>query len=255
MKVLLFTIVLDGMPYITWHLPMLNRLRLDWKWHIMEGVAENKHCTSWCKKIEPRLSNDGTKEYLDSISGHKRVVVHRKELWDGKIEMVNAPMDHITEKTLVIQVDVDEVWTAGQIEMIHQLMSANPKKNSAMFTCRYFFGPNILVTGKGYYGNRNGEWMRAFVMQPGHRFAKHEPPVLQGVEMDPIQNSVTENHGLIFDHYAYAQRSQVAFKETYYGYNGAVEQWENLQRNTTWPVKLGRFLEWVKDDSEATVLS
>ena len=50
----------------------------------------------------------------------------------------------------------------------------------------------------------------------------------------------------MFDHYAYAFREQVEMKEQYYGYRGAVKQWERLQANQEWPVKeLRDFLPWV----------
>lgn len=249
MKVVLFTIVLDGMPYITWHLPMLNKLKLDWHWHIMEGVADNKHCTKWCKKIDERLSLDGTSEYLDQISAHPRVTVHKKPMWDGKLEMVNVPMASISEKTLLIQVDSDEIWTSGQIETISQIFSMNPTKNAALFTCRYFVGQDIAVIERGGYGNRHGEWLRAFIVDPGMRFVCHEPPRFANHRIDLIIPEQTEMAGLIFDHYAYATEQQVAFKEKYYGYQGAVDMWRRLQSNTKWPARLSDFFNWVKDGS------
>jgi len=248
MKVAFFTIVLDGMPYISWHLPMMNKLSLDWEWHVVEGVARPTHCTKWCKTIDARLSVDGTREYLDEIVSHKRVHVHKRPLWDGKIQMVNVVAEHIKEKTLVIQIDSDEIWTAGQIETIHQLLSTRAN-NSALFTCRYFVGQDIAALGRGGYGNRGGEWMRAFVMSPGMRFSSHEPPRIAGVTLNPIMPDVTESYGLVFDHYAYATRKSVAFKEKYYGYKDAVACWERLQMNHVWPAKLKNFFPWVRDES------
>lgn len=248
MKVVFFTIVLDGMPYITWHLPMMNRLSLDWEWHVVEGVAKPTHCTKWCKPIEPRLSKDGTSEYLSEIASHSRVRVHKRELWDGKLEMVNVPMASLKEKTLVMQIDSDELWTAGQIETIHQLF-ATRSNNSALFTCRYFVGHDIAVTGRGGYGNRSGEWMRAFIVEPGMRFSSHEPPRIAGMPLNPIMPNVTESFGLVFDHYAYATRKSVEFKERYYGYENASRSWDKLQLNRIWPAKLKHFFPWVKDES------
>ena len=45
MKVYFFTIVLDGMPFITHHLPVFNRLSFDWEWRIVEGVELPDNCT------------------------------------------------------------------------------------------------------------------------------------------------------------------------------------------------------------------
>ena len=55
-----FTIVLDGMPWLPMQLAMMQRLKCDWLWAVAEGVADNVADTGWCKKIPPRLSNDGT---------------------------------------------------------------------------------------------------------------------------------------------------------------------------------------------------
>jgi hypothetical protein len=249
LKLVIFTIVLDGMPYLPWHLPMLNRLACDWTWHVIEGVAMPNHCTRWCTKIEPRLSTDGTTEYLDSIAAHPRVRVHRKPSWDGKLEMVNTAMGAVDSQCLLLQVDSDELWQAGQIETIRQMFIRDPSRNVALFTCRYFVGHNIAVLERGGYGNNPGEWARAFRVDPGMRFAAHEPPVIEGLAPVAFEPDDTEKLGLIFDHYAYATRKQVEFKERYYGYAGAAAAWDRLQANREWPAKLRNFLPWVKSDS------
>lgn len=250
MKLILFTIVLDGMPWIPMHLPTFNRLRGDWEWHIVEGVASPTHCTSWCKQIAPRLSTDGTSEYLDSIASHPRVRIHRKPSWDGKIEMVNVPMGHVSEPSVVMQVDVDEVWQSDQIEVIRSLFDVKSARNAAMFRCRYFVGPNLILTGKNCYGNHESyEWIRAWKINPGQRFELHEPPKIHGAEFRPVRHQETIDLGLVFDHYAYATRRQVEFKERFYGYAGAVAAWDRLQANRNWPAKLRDFLPWVTDDA------
>src|SRR6185503_8916213 len=91
MKLVFLTIVLDGMPWVTRHWPEFERLDFDWQWHVVEGAAANTACTSWCAPIAPRLSNDGTTQYLDALASYDhRVILHRKELWQGKLDMVNA---------------------------------------------------------------------------------------------------------------------------------------------------------------------
>lgn len=249
MKVVFFTIVLDGMPFIPCHLPTFNRLKFDWEWHVVEGVALPNHCTSWCSKVEPRLSRDGTTEYLRSIASHPRVRIHQRPVWDGKVEMVNVPMAALQSHCLVMQIDSDEIWLPGQIETIRQMFIRDPDRNMALFTCRFFVGPNIAVTERGCYGNRLGEWARAFIADPGMRFAKHEPPELEGVKPVAFMPEETSRLGLIFDHYAYATRQQLEFKERYYGYAGAAAAWDRLQANREWPAKLRNFFPWVKSDS------
>ncbi len=34
-----FTIVLNGMPFLRYHLPMLQKLTIPWEWHIAEGIG------------------------------------------------------------------------------------------------------------------------------------------------------------------------------------------------------------------------
>ena len=88
MKIVFFTIVLDGMPWLPMQLAMMQRLKCDWLWAVAEGVADNVADTGWCKKIPPRLSNDGTGGWLREISdNHPNVFHFNAELWPGKAAM------------------------------------------------------------------------------------------------------------------------------------------------------------------------
>lgn len=245
MRVHIFTIVLDGMPYIAQHLATFNRLKIPWDWHIVEGAASNTHCTKWCRPQAGRLSRDGTTEYLNQIAAHPRVHLHRKELWDGKVEMVNAPLPNIHEECVLLEVDADEFWTATQIESIARLFQENPDKTHAMFWCRYFFGPHLVMADRKCYGNNPmQDWKRAWRFKPGDRFLRHEPPHLSSEKLD-ILHAETEAAGLVFDHYGYAQRSQVQYKQDFYGYRDAVKSWDRLQEVKTGQVKLSDYLTWV----------
>ncbi len=249
-----FTICLDGMPFITNHLPVFNRLTVPWAWTVVEGVARNVACTRWCKTIYPRLSQDGTTEYLNSIKGHPRVKIHRREEWAGKIEMVNLALAGMTTPGILMQLDADELWLPHQLEQIAWMFRQNPTKNCARFFCRYFVGGNLAITSRGTYGNKPGEWLRAWRFSPGMSFLSHEPPVLSDLKENAFTQEETERMGLVFDHYAYATEAQVAFKESYYGYRDAVVQWKTLQTHQKFPVKLKNFLPWVRDNAEADLL-
>ena len=72
----LFTIVLNGQPFIRHHIEVFKQLPFKWHWHIIEGVADLKHDTAWSVKLGGRiseqlhrdgLSNDGTAEYIDEL--------------------------------------------------------------------------------------------------------------------------------------------------------------------------------------------
>jgi hypothetical protein len=223
------TIVLDGMPWITSHIQAFNRLKTPWHWYVIEGAASNTHCTYWCKPQSPRLSNDGTTQYLDGLVQHPRVTVIRQHIWDGKVSMCNSALAKIKEPCVLMQIDSDELWTTEQIEKIRWLIE-NQSVSLMNFYCNYFIGPNIVTT------DNTGAWVRAWRFNPGMKFASHEPPNLVGTHGAPMDRNTTKAHGLVFDHMSYVTEASVAFKEQFYGYSGAVEQWKRFQKNTTWPV-------------------
>ena len=282
MKVVFFTIVYNGMPFIKRHLEVFHSLEIDWQWHIVEGLADLKNDTSWslqfggrvpeqAKRISP--SSDGTTEYLDKIleSYPDKITLYRKQdgsLWDGKLEMVSAPLINVREKALLWQVDCDEFWTKEQIETIAAEFIEHPEKTAAWYWCDYYVGPDIKICTRNCYAqNPNQEWLRTWHYKPGDRWAAHEPPTLvralpDGSETDlgtlnPITHSQTERLGAVFRHEAYVLESQVAFKEEYYGYWGAVENWKKLQikASETAPVLLSHYFPWVLDSTSAQRIS
>ncbi len=266
-----FTIVLNGQPFIRHHIEQLRQLPFRWHWHIVEGVAELNHDTAWSKAAGGKipaslhragLSADGTTEYLDALQKEfpEHVTIYRPaagRFWDGKREMVNAPLAHIHEPCLLWQVDADELWTTSQIIRTRSLFLAHPENTAALFHCEYFVGPKLVITSRDTYGNHSEfEWLRVWRYEPLDRWAAHEPPRLHRGEQDvasinAFRQAETEAMGLVFQHYAYATEEQIRFKETYYGYAGATRQWRKLQRAENFPQRLAEHFAWVKD--EATV--
>ena len=274
LKIHFFTIVLNGMPFIDKHIETFLKIESDWHWHIIEGVAELKNDTAWSVanggRIESYfhhngLSNDGTTEYLDSLKKKfpNKISLYRKdhgENWNGKKEMVNAPLPFIEEEALLWQIDADEFWSANQINKTSQLFASNPKKYAAFYWCDYFVGPEIVIsTRNGYANNPSQEWERTWRFLPHFRWASHEPPTLVektfSGEIKAIRNrgvfshQETESEGLVFQHFAYVYEDQLRFKEKYYGYKDAVLNWKRLQKNNLFPAKLADFFNWVSDDT------
>lgn len=245
------TIVLDGMPYISQHLQVFNQLKIPWQWHIVQGTAANVKDTAWCRPIQPRLGKDGTPQYLENIKGHPNVHIYSHEQWPGKTSMVNEPLQHITEEAYLWQVDVDEIWTADKIEKAIALLNSKPNSQEVHFFCRYFVGPDVIVTSpsNNVWSNKQGEWNRLWKFHPGDRFASHEPVRW---ERDKSANRITREEtsrlGLIFNHYAYATQTQARFKQDYYGYPNVEANWCKLQASETWPVRLKQFFPWVDED-------
>jgi hypothetical protein len=257
MKLVVFTIVKNGMPFIPTIFFNLQATHLDWRWIIAEGSSLNTHCTSWCRQQEPGLSCDGTTEFLDMISSHPRVTVLRKEMWDGKVEMCNACLALIKDPCVLMQMDADEIWRPDAIEKLVQAFSDDPMTAVCQVKCRYFLGVNIVATSRNGYGNNRGEWLRAWRFTPGDKFNRHEPPLLQqcarGHYLNPDWLAMD---GVAFDHYAWWSENQAAYKEQFYGYAGALAHWRHLQSNLDWPVKdLRKFMPWAGDNSSADKLS
>lgn len=245
MRLHILTLVLNGMPWLAAQWANLMASRVDFHWHVVEGAAANTHCTSWCKRIEPQYSSDGTSEFLENIRRNKLVTHYRNAMWDGKAAMCNAAVKNIDEPCLLLQMDSDELWTPEQFNKLTEVLGEDG--THAMFWCRYFFGPDIVMTTRNCYANNpRQEWKRLWRFTPGDKFISHEPPVLSS-EKKLVGHADTEAAGLVFDHYGYAMEHQVAFKEIYYGYSNAVNGWRLLQRNTQWPAKLCDYLSWVKD--------
>ncbi|MBV5340875.1 MAG: glycosyltransferase [Deltaproteobacteria bacterium] len=269
-----FTIVLNGMPFIKYHIDILKQLPFRWHWHIVEGVADLVHDTSWSKQLGGHipdeyhrngLSIDGTTEYLDQLKllFPDQISIYRKPkgcFWEGKLEMVAAPVSTIHEECLLWQIDVDEYWTSEQIISARKLFVQNPEKTAAFYWCHFFVGRNLVVNSRNCYSqNPAMEWLRTWRYTPGCQWIAHEPPRLhrplqQGSSIDlaavnPFLHGETEIHGLVFQHFAYVLPEQLRFKESYYGYSGALSHWLRLQEQNNFPVYLRDYFPWVGDDT------
>lgn len=269
------TIVLNGEPFIRYHIEVFKQLPFKWHWHIVEGVAELKHDTAWSLQLGGRItdkihrngrSHDGTTEYLDELAREypENITVYRKPedvFWDGKREMVNEPLFNINEECLLWQVDADELWTIEQICTARQIFVDNPDKTAAFYWCWYFVGENLIINTRNCYTqNPQLEWLRTWRYKPGSVWVAHEPPRLAEplsngqwrdvATVNPFLHEETEHLGLIFQHFAYVTPDQLQFKEQYYGYKNAVSQWMELQVQTKFPVLLREYFSWVGDATQ-----
>lgn len=268
-----FTIVLNGEPFIRYHIKVFEQLPYQWHWHIVEGVAELKHDTAWSLRHGGKIpdnchyqgrSNDGTSAYLDELVQiyPENITVYRQpegKFWDGKREMINAPLANISEECLLWQVDVDELWTVAQIKTAWQMFVKYPQKRAAFYWCQYFVGDNLVVSTRNCYAqNPDEEWQRTWRFKPGGFWQNHEPPKLVEsspngglrslAEQDIFSHAETEKQGLVFQHFAYVRLENLIFKQDYYGYENAVWEWVNLQEQDNFPLKLRHCFSWVSDD-------
>lgn len=274
--------ILAQLP-ISWHWHIIEgvaSLSHDTAWSTVSGghVAADAH--------HQGRSNDGTSDYLDDLVRRMpgRVTLYRKPpdvFWDGKCEMCNAPLATIDEPSLLWQIDADELWTVPQILAVRRLFLQNPEKTAAFFWCHYFVGPRKIISTRNNYGqNPSFEWLRVWRFNPGDRWLAHEPPTLgrrinwfaaqvhnitaylpfrrnkrrairsqciDVARLNSLMHVETEAVGAVFQHLAYVTDAQLRFKETYYGYSGALEKWRALQ-NHRGSGLLRDYFPWVHDN-------
>jgi hypothetical protein len=271
-----FTIVLNGEPFIRYHIDALRQLKCQWHWHVVEGVAKLVHDTGWSVATGGAVkadfhdrgrSNDGTSAYLDEIAKAfpGNVTIYRKpidEFWNGKIEMVSAPLPALPDDCLLWQVDADELWRPEDITRMRDAFAAQPHRTAAYFWCDYFVAPDAVISTRNSYGmNPKVEWLRVWRYRRGDRWLKHEPPMLMRrngllrrrvnvAKIAPFRHADTEAMGIKFEHMAYVTDAQLAFKETYYGYAGATDAWRRLRAAVQGgPVLLRHYFGWVHDNA------
>jgi hypothetical protein len=252
MKTIAFTIVLNGFPFIKKQAEIIPEI-FD-EWHIIEGATLPLKDTAWCKNIDhkfysdKKLSIDGTTEFIDTIVDNKKIFVHRKfDFWNGKTEMCNQ-IEHKMENCILMQFDVDEIWNKEILKEILEFSKNNEEFHGMLFKCNYYVGPNILIQNENCYGNNVGEWARLWKIKNKTKWEKHEPPQIQGLNKF-LSRDFTKKKGWVFDHYAYVLENQIKFKENFYGYNNAFNEWKNLQLNNNFPCELKNYLKWVNDCS------
>ena len=254
----IFTIVLDGSPWIGAQFAELCRLKdVDWHWSIVEGAAMPQKDTAWMGNQTGKVSHDGTHQFVQSLANHPRITVNSKSEWGGKTEMINAALTAFKKDGVLLQMDSDELWTFHQMIELLYLFEKNPEANTAQFEMDYMLGPNVKSTSTDGYGNRKSEWIRAWRYSVGLWMERHEPPVFNGNRGQLLDRSKTSMTVGKILHMAWVTPQQVAQKQRIYkgGYENACEDWDRLQRNTQWPVKdLKQFLPWVGSGASADLL-
>ena len=122
---------------------------------------------------------------------------------------------------------------------MRRLFLDEPDRTAAYYWCHYVPAPGtVIATRYNYAANPAQEWLRTWRYRPGDRWATHEPPILVRSRRlgaldvgnaNPFLQDETEDAGAVFQHFAYATEEQVRFKQTYYGYEGALQGWRELR--------------------------
>ncbi len=53
-----FTIVLNGQPFIQYDIEIFKQIPFKWHWHIIEGVADLNHDTSWSVQLGEKVNHE-----------------------------------------------------------------------------------------------------------------------------------------------------------------------------------------------------
>ena len=109
MRLNIFTIVLDGSPWIGAQFAELSRLRHDWHWSIVEGASLPRKDTSWMASQSSHVSHDGTHQLLQALASHPRITVNSKPEWEGKTQMINGALTAFKKDGILVQMDSDEL--------------------------------------------------------------------------------------------------------------------------------------------------
>lgn len=250
----IFTIVLNGMPFITQHLARFSSLGMPFHWSICHGIADPVADTGWCKPLDG-VEDDGTLAYIQDLARDypQQITVTHAAHWPGKTVMCNTALQAFSKPGVLLEVDVDEMWRVQQLETMWRLFEAFPRYDHAFFFCRYFVGEKRILAIPDFYANHTAwEWCRAWRWEPGRKFLRHEPPIMEGQRrINAMPHALTACSGLIFDHFSWTHEPTVVFKEKYYNYPGAVDGWRRLQA-TKGPADLSKFFPWVKEPGTMT---
>jgi glycosyltransferase involved in cell wall biosynthesis len=275
-----FTHVLDGQPFIRYHIDILSSLDIPWHWHIIEGSASPPNTNSWplakgSKKTQNHYSNgrslDGTSNYLDTLTRDYplNITVYRKpigEVWNDNIEMLHAPLQNISEDCLLWQINSCELWTAEQIITMHSMFLSAPHRYAAFFCSHYFVGPDrVIETRNSCALNPDYESLRVWRFHPGMQWIPDQRATLSVQALDgtpynvadinPFKHAETEAAGLVFQSLSYTIESQLRFQEEYYGHSNALENWRALQRDTRRHIQVREYLYWITGSTLAEVAS
>ena len=244
-----FTLVWNGMPFIKYHLDVLEKLSFDWHWHIIEGPAQHGqdqgsrgHAARG--GFVPEVSDDGTIAYLKTLAQHPKVMVYLRQDWKGKVDMANAPLKNIKESCVLWQLDSDELYDRELFEKAYRIFMLHPEKNIGVVGMHQFVGPHKYVPLPQKKEKSIDTWgthkyPRLFRYVSGLKWTSHAPPTLS------FEKERRFDMDILFHHYSYTLKKQVDFKGSYYGYKDFFDSWKSLQR-TQGLVMLGDYFPWLK---------
>lgn len=270
LPLIIYTIVANGWPFITYHLDVLKSLERYYQWHIIEGIAigraNSKNPYSRANFSEEfvyrGLSVDGTTTYINKLKKEnpENIFVHRPvygDYWRDKKVMIYVT--HVIDFSCVmIEIDVDELWSREQLLKIQELFQEGSRR-CMFFHCHYFITPSYVTITRNKPTHANSyEWLRAWKYDKGDFWTSHAPPYLWHYKSSSskwvkdfgfkcFRHGFTEANGLVFTHYSYTVDSAMKFKEEFYGRPGLYDKWKAVENHPgPFPLEVSDYFSWLK---------
>lgn len=227
------SIVLNGAHHIERQLSNGTPDNFD-KWIIVHGASKNTNCTAWCKEIPEKYHKKGrsvdatNRLLLKMYADYDNVTVVEKDgLWNGKVEMFNTALNHVTEDCWLWQVDIDEYWKPKQLKGAESVLE-NLGADVGTFACDYLLSDDIIVRGTWGEATEHG-YRRLWKYQPGRKFLSHEPPKIEGEKAQCPTHLLPR-----FKHLSYYDYADVKFKAAWYGNHENIhEGWDDIVKGKT----------------------
>jgi hypothetical protein len=263
-----FTIVLNGEPFIRYHLDVFKKLPFRWHWHVIEGAAALVHDTAWSVAAGGRLedashasglSTDGTTGYLDAVAAADPdlVSLYRPppgSLWNGKREMVSAPLPNIRESASCGRSTRTSCGRPTRSAQCADCSSSSPTERPR--TTGAIAAPEaVLATRHNYAADPDLEWLRvAFPAGRPLDFSRaassRSSSALwcdRACQETPLQARRDRGAGAVFQHFAYATEERSGSKRATTA-TVVLEGWRRLQnavKAVDGPVRPD-FFPWVR---------
>ena len=204
------------------------------KWIIVHGASKNTKCTSWCKEMTSKYHSNGKSVdasarmlQLYKNKYHNIEVIEKEGLWDGKVDMFNAALEHVTEDCWLWQIDIDEYWNKAQMDGAEAVLD-NVGADVGTFACDYLLSDDIIVRGTWGESIQHG-YRRLWKYEPGRKFLSHEPPIIEKEKTQCPTHLLPR-----FKHLSYYYYSDVKFKAAWYGnHENIFEGWQDIVSGKT----------------------
>lgn len=213
-------IVLNGEPYIRSNLRALYPFAHEII--VVEGACRAASSVS----TPEGHSTDGTLEALrrwkeEEDRDNKLQIITRDGFWREKDEQSAAYAERATGDYLW-QVDADEFYQPEQMQMVLEMLRADPAISAVSFPQITFWGGFDYVADGWYLRRGAGIYHRLFRWGKGYRYTSHRPPTVcddRGRDvrtMAPVSGETMRAKGVFLYHYSLVFPRQVREKCAYY---------------------------------------